>query len=138
MWVECVVAVTLVSTQQFAGEPARMAVPSQAKVLAQQAGWAPGGWGAGFGPRPFGAGMAAPRWGGGSGPRVWGGTANDDHGPVLVDLIQKTVAPRHWAPHGGPGTIHYWRPGRALVIRASDEVHGQIGDVLRQLQRAGQ
>jgi hypothetical protein len=66
-----------------------------------------------------------------------GSPAQDDAGPVLVDLIQKTIAPGHWAPQGGPGTIYYWRPGRALIIRASQEAHEQIGDLLRQLERAG-
>lgn len=61
-----------------------------------------------------------------------------DNGQQLVDLIQRVIRPETWDINGGPGSIYYWRPGRALVIRQMDEVHGQIGDVLGQLRRAGQ
>ena len=62
--------------------------------------------------------------------------AGDDHGAALVELIQKTIAPASWDINGGLGTIHYWRPGRALVVRQTDSVHEQVSDVLRQLERA--
>lgn len=61
-----------------------------------------------------------------------------DAGPALVDLIQRQVAPQFWAPNGGPGTIHYWRPGRALVVRATEDVHFETAKLLEQLRRAGQ
>ncbi len=60
-----------------------------------------------------------------------------DYGQQLVELIQRTIAPASWDVNGGPGTIHYWRPGRALVVRQSDEIHERIGDALEQLDRAG-
>jgi hypothetical protein len=53
----------------------------------------------------------------------------------LVDLIQRTVAPSSWDVNGGPGTIYYFRPSRALVVRQTDEVHGQLSDALQQIQR---
>ena len=61
---------------------------------------------------------------------------NDDYGQHLVDLIQKTVAPSTWDVNGGLGTIYYWRPGRALVVRQTGEVHDNMGGVLDQLRRA--
>ncbi len=78
-------------------------------------------------------------------PLVGGGAAgvgqrmpNDDYGQHLVELIQTTVAPSTWDVSGGLGTIYYWRPGRALVVRQTGEVHDQMGGVLGQLRRAGQ
>jgi hypothetical protein len=58
-----------------------------------------------------------------------------DTGEELVELIRKTIAPSTWDVNGGPGTIQYWRPGHALVVRASDDVHEQIGGVLGQLHQ---
>jgi hypothetical protein len=62
---------------------------------------------------------------------------SDDYGQHLVDLIQKTIAPSTWDVNGGLGTIYYWRPGRALVVRQTEEVHDRMGGVLDQLRRAG-
>jgi hypothetical protein len=85
-------------------------------------------WG-GFGA----AGLGGPGVGGAGNP----GTANDDYGQQLVDLIQQTIAPASWDINGGPGSMYYWRPGRALVVRQTSEVHDQLGDLLDQLGRAG-
>ncbi len=63
---------------------------------------------------------------------------NDDYGQHLVDLIQKTIAPSTWDVNGGLGTIYYWRPGRALVVRQTGEVHDEMRGILGQLRRAGQ
>jgi hypothetical protein len=60
-----------------------------------------------------------------------------DHGEELVELIQTVIRPETWDVNGGTGTIYYWYPGRALVIRQMDEVHEEIADVLGQLRRAG-
>jgi len=60
-----------------------------------------------------------------------------DHGEVLVDLIQRTVAPNTWDVNGGPGSIYYWYPGRAIVVRQMGEVHDQITDLLEQMGRMG-
>jgi hypothetical protein len=75
-----------------------------------------------------------------SGPRTASGGSSGnglprDAGEELVELIRKTIAPSSWDVNGGLGTIHYWRPGRALVVRASDDVHEQIGGVLGQLHQ---
>ena len=74
---------------------------------------------------------------GGGGAPARGRQPNDDYGQQLVDLIQKTIAPSTWDVNGGLGTIYYWRPGRALVVRQTGEVHEQMGNALGQLRRAG-
>jgi hypothetical protein len=61
-----------------------------------------------------------------------------NEGQALVDLIYRHVTPSHWAPAGGPGAVYYWRPRRALIVRANDEAHQGISDLLRQLRQAGQ
>lgn len=108
-------------------------------VLAQQGGFRGrvgqrGFGGGGFGGGGFGAGGFG--GGGGMGGGVLG-PADFDHGPELVELIQKTISPGSWDINGGPGSIYYWRPGRAIVVRQTAEVHEGIGGVLQQLQRAG-
>ena len=60
-----------------------------------------------------------------------------DYGPALVELIQRTIAPGFWDVNGGPGTIVYYAPLRALVVRATGEIHGNVGGVLGGLRRAG-
>ena len=71
----------------------------------------------------------------GGGPFGGAGQSADDHGPELVELIQQTVAPQTWDVNGGLGTVYYWRPGRALVIRQTGDVHDQIGGLLEQFGR---
>ena len=68
---------------------------------------------------------------------AFGGQANNDYGEELVDLIQKTIAPSTWDVNGGLGSIYYWRPCRAMIIRQTGDVHDQIGGVLQQLGKAG-
>jgi hypothetical protein len=58
-----------------------------------------------------------------------------DYGQGLVDLIQTVVRPQSWDVQGGPGSIFYWYPGKALVIRQTDEIHEEILGVLEQLRR---
>ncbi len=67
-----------------------------------------------------------------------GGGAVEDEGQALVDLIQRTIVPDSWDVNGGPGTIIYYRPLHVLVIRAPQDVHGHVGQVLNDLRRAGQ
>ncbi len=85
----------------------------------------------GAGPTASAAGSTAPAgaFGGGAGP--------SDSGQDLVDLIQTVIRPASWDVNGGNGSIYYWYPGKCLVIRQTGEVHGEIGDVLDQLRRAG-
>ncbi|HRX81567.1 MAG TPA: hypothetical protein P5307_21005 [Pirellulaceae bacterium] len=66
-----------------------------------------------------------------------GGGAVPDYGPGLVALIERTIAPEFWDVAGGPGTIVYYAPLRALVVRATTEVHRDIGGVLGGLRAAG-
>ena len=87
-----------------------------------------------FGGMGGGAGMGM---GGGLGMRGFG-AESADAGDDLVDLIQKTIAPQSWDVMGGPGSIYYWRTGRAIIVRQRDDIHEHVGDLIWQLQRAGQ
>lgn len=94
--------------------------------------------------RPVWLGQAPGAWGQGNRQRGQPATALGaagtygvpDYGPDLVDLIQRTIAPDSWDVRGGPGSIYYWRPGRALVVRQTTEVHEAIADGLGQLRGA--
>jgi len=70
--------------------------------------------------------------------RINGGAAvPGDYGAELVELIERTINPSFWDVAGGPGTIVYYRPLQCLVVRATAEVHGQVGGVLGDLRAAG-
>ena len=71
----------------------------------------------------------------GTAARGGGWTADDAE--QLVELIHRTIAPSTWDVNGGHGTIYYWRPGLASVIRQTSEVHGDVSDLLEQLDRMG-
>lgn len=62
-----------------------------------------------------------------------GGTAR--RAQQLIDLITDTIAPETWEVNGGSGRIMFFRPLNVLVIRASGEVHNQVGDVMGQLRK---
>jgi hypothetical protein len=64
-----------------------------------------------------------------------GGAANADYGRELVALIQHVIAPETWDVAGGNGVIMYYQPLHVLVIRQTDDVHGQVGGVFDQLRR---
>jgi general secretion pathway protein D len=102
----------------LAAEPQPATLPANNPVVAQRAAQ----------PRARTAARPQP------GPAAGGSI---DNGDALADLIQTTVAPNSWQRAGGRGTIYYWRPGRALVVRATDGTHDDIADVMRQLNRAG-
>jgi hypothetical protein len=60
-----------------------------------------------------------------------GGTAAELAGAqALIDLITRTIEPDSWAENGGRGTISYFAPVHALVVRNTLHVHEQIGGVL--------
>ena len=64
-----------------------------------------------------------------------GGAAGpSDEGEALVDLIQRTIAPGTWDINGGLGTIRYYSPLHALVVRQTDEGHDLVGGVLNGLR----
>ena len=65
---------------------------------------------------------------------AFGGGMAADNGQELIDLIQHTIRPDFWDTNGGPGSIFYFRPLMALVVRATDEVHGTLGGVMDQLR----
>lgn len=67
-----------------------------------------------------------------------GGAGREDHGQALVDLIQRTISPDFWDVVGGPGTIVYFRQRQVIVVRATGEVHGNLGRVIGDLREAGQ
>jgi hypothetical protein len=72
------------------------------------------------------------------GGEAFGGGTVSDHGQELIDLIQRTIKPNTWDVVGGPGSIFYYRPLMALVVRATSEVHDNVGGLLGALRRAGQ
>ncbi len=92
-----------------------------------------------IGPNGAGQGGAAGIGGqGGQAGGAFGGGLDQQaeaNGQALVDLIQNTVAPDSWDIRGGPGTIIYFNPLRALVIRTTGEGHDNIGDVLGGLRK---
>lgn len=68
---------------------------------------------------------------------AWGGGTINDYSDDLIRLIQTTIEPDFWDINGGPGTIYYYRPLHALVIRATSTVHEKIGGAVEALGRAG-
>jgi hypothetical protein len=64
-----------------------------------------------------------------------GGPGAPDWGPDLVALIERTINPSFWDTVGGPGSIYYYRPLLCLVVRATAEVHEQIGGVIGGLRK---
>jgi hypothetical protein len=60
-----------------------------------------------------------------------------DFGPELVDLIQRTISPPLWEVNGGLATIVYFQPRLALVVRATQETHRDLGNLLVGLRAAG-
>lgn len=45
------------------------------------------------------------------------GQAAGTQAQALVDLIRTTIAPKTWDVNGGKGTIYYYQPVQALVVR---------------------
>lgn len=52
----------------------------------------------------------------------------------LIELIQATVRPESWDVAGGTGSIRYFDNGHGLVVSATEDVHQELGDLLRQLR----
>jgi hypothetical protein len=77
-----------------------------------------------------------PGGGAGGGAAATGQNANADNGQQLVDLIQTVICPKSWDVNGGACSIYYWQQQHAIVVRATDDVHGEISDTLEQLNRA--
>ena len=69
---------------------------------------------------------------------AFGGAAvRPDYGLALVELIQTTIEPDFWDVRGGPGTIVYYAPLHALVVRATSEVHHKVGGAVKVIRQAG-
>ena len=66
-----------------------------------------------------------------AGPRMG---APWDNGQLLVNLIQNTIDPDVWRDNGGNASIHYYQPGRVLVINASQKTHEKTEDLLWKLR----
>lgn len=58
------------------------------------------------------------------------GGAPIDYADDLIDLITETISPTHWNVNGGEGSIMFYRPVLALVVRASSEVQSGVGGLL--------
>ena len=67
-----------------------------------------------------------------AGPRMG---APWDNGALLVNLIQNTIDPDVWRDNGGNASIHYYQPGRVLVINASQKIHEKTEDLLWKMRR---
>ena len=65
-----------------------------------------------------------------------GGAAVND-AQQLIELIQRTIMPEFWDRNGGPGTIVYYAPVHALVVRAARGVHQRLGGLLQGAARRG-
>ena len=63
-----------------------------------------------------------------------GGGATAFAAQQLIDLIVTTIAPDSWKQNGGHGSISYYARNPALVIRQTNEVHGEMVDLLRALR----
>jgi hypothetical protein len=65
----------------------------------------------------------------------FGGITQEDV-DQLIELIESTIHPDTWAANGGAGSIHYWGPGLALVVRATTTVHEDLEEFLWMLRRS--
>jgi hypothetical protein len=65
-----------------------------------------------------------------------GGPADAPDFDQLIDLVTRVIAPTTWDQVGGPGAVGSFQAAgiRALVVSQTQEVHGQIDDLLRQLR----
>lgn len=62
-----------------------------------------------------------------------GGGIIEANADDLIRLIQSTIEPSFWDVNGGVGTIIFYAPLNALVVRATEEIHYKIGGSLSQL-----
>ena len=63
-----------------------------------------------------------------------GGSQTENNAQQLIELIQRTISPDFWDVTGGPGVIFYYPQLQVLVIRATSEIHGQVGGVVGALR----
>ena len=67
-------------------------------------------------------------------PVGFGGGVGGDEAGRLLELIRRVVRPDFWQPTGGPGVVVYDAARRALVVRATSDVHEDLKDLLRALR----
>ncbi|MEC9092638.1 MAG: hypothetical protein VX438_08040 [Planctomycetota bacterium] len=63
-----------------------------------------------------------------------GGGIIERNADDLIRLIQSTINPSFWNVEGGVGSIIFYAPLNALVIRATEDIHYKIGGSLNQLE----
>jgi hypothetical protein len=59
-----------------------------------------------------------------------GASQTDYNAQQLIELIQRTISPDFWDVVGGPGAIFYYPQLQVLVIRATAEVHDDVGGLV--------
>jgi hypothetical protein len=59
-----------------------------------------------------------------------GASQTDINAQQLIELIQRTISPDFWDVAGGPGAIFYYPQLQVLVIRATAEVHDDVGGLV--------
>lgn len=59
-----------------------------------------------------------------------GASQTEVNAQQLIELIQRTISPDFWDVAGGPGTIFYFPQLQVLVIRATAEVHDDVGGLV--------
>ncbi|MBI5760142.1 MAG: hypothetical protein HZA46_16620 [Planctomycetales bacterium] len=69
------------------------------------------------------------------GTNTGGQTGVINRGWDLVALIRNTVAPDTWDVNGGNGSIYFYRPLNVIVVRQTQAVHDELGEVLGQIRR---
>ena len=63
-----------------------------------------------------------------------GGGIIESNANDLIRLIQSTIEPSFWDVNGGVGTIVFYAPLNALVVRATEDIHYKIGGSISQLR----
>ena len=66
---------------------------------------------------------------------TYAGPAEQRNARRLIALIQSVVAPDTWDVNGGPSSASYFDLYQALVIRAPQSVHGEVGEALGGLRK---
>lgn len=66
-----------------------------------------------------------------------GGANVADNASQLIAVIESTIAPESWESRGGPGVIRYYAAVHALVVRATADVHGELGGLVDALREVG-
>jgi hypothetical protein len=63
------------------------------------------------------------------------GGGDVDEGEALVELIESTIFPPSWERNGGLGTIRYFAPAQAIVVRQTDVAHDNLHELVEALRK---